>query len=237
MANSSNIITPTQLATAAHRIRMGSIPYIYTYITVAVITNVSTGHCSVYFLAYNNGAEQVPWLTKNTNLCMGPYSDFIDNAEEHGQATCNGATIDLEPMIYNGNRLRMYLGNGDDHGTASHNGMDSIYGGAGNDGLSDLGGSQDIMYGETNGDDLFCSTGSAGYCDGGGAGDYIRDRIGSDDEIYGGGSSDDIDVCGAKEVDCGEGSPGYSDSDVLSYNSHEGTEVDCETVILNPHCI
>lgn len=237
MANSSNIITPTQLASAAHRIEMGSIPYYYTYITVAIITNLSTGYCSVYYLSYSNGSEPVTWLTKNSNLCLGPHSDFVDNAEEHGQAMCNGAVVDLQPMIYNGKRLRIYLGNGDDHAAASF-GTDSLYGGAGSDELSDYGGTSDIAYGETNSDELQCSSGSSGLCDGGGAGDDIYDLVGTNDEVYGGGSTDYIYVCGYKEVDCGESAAGYSDTDRLYYQSTQSDQVNCEVIVdhQDPSC-
>lgn len=234
MTNSSNVIDASDFASASHTISMGATPYIYTYIDVAIIRNNSTGYCSAYFLSYD-GVNAVPWLTKNSNLCMGPYADFHDNAEVHGLPQCNGSEIDLEPMIYNGYRLHTYLGGGHDHADGSF-GVDRIYGGAGDDNMGDQSGTGDRMYGETNNDALYCSDGSSTICDGGGAPDYIEDYLGSNDSVYGGGSTDQIYVCGVKEVDCGESAPGYSDSDNLFYNPYQGNDVNCENVYPNSRC-
>jgi Ca2+-binding RTX toxin-like protein len=231
------VLTRSHLASAAHTIYLGTTNYLGTDMSIALITNQTTGYCTVYFMSFDGGATTKLSLTQNANLCLGNYSDsvFVIHENDDPTPSCGGTTV-LDPFMYNGSRLNIYARNGDDKVHAG-SGRDYIYGGNGDDDLTDAGGSSDRMYGETNNDDLVCSDGPSTRCEGGGAPDVIEDLAGDNDTITGGGSTDLITACGVKTVDCGESSPGYSDSDILWYDYTNGSSsLDCETVHLNVDC-
>jgi len=111
---------------------------------------------------------------------------------------CAGGTQTLQPLNYNGQKLSIYVGDGNDDVYAGA-GTDIVYGGAGGDYLVDNAGTGDRLFGEHSADFLYCSDGNTSWCDGGSGADFLSEiPTMNKDRLNGGSNSDYIWACGGR---------------------------------------
>jgi Ca2+-binding RTX toxin-like protein len=152
-----------------------------------------------------DGAQINPQLSVDTNLCLGTKADTVRVLKTRTTINFCGFNRTLEPFIYNGKRLAVYGGDGNDTLTGG-SGMDALVGGKGDDLLTGNGGSDDWLYGEGGADELDGSTGGLTYMSGGSGNDAITDMSGADDWFEGGSGNDFMSSnCNVSTMLCGGG--------------------------------
>jgi Ca2+-binding RTX toxin-like protein len=163
------------------------------------------GSCIQGFMFVGRNGLAETRLNANSNICLGGNNDVVRVVNANTDVFCNGSAQELWPLNYNGFRLSIYGGGGNDN-LAGGAGPDSIYGGAGGDALGGVSGSNDQLFGESGADIIAGSSGSLTRNAGADGADVIVDRAGISDTIDGGANNDRLESgCNNTPITCGSG--------------------------------
>jgi hypothetical protein len=166
---------------------------------------IRDGVCMTTNSYVGRGGGSEAQLSANSNLCLGGANDRVTVVSTAANFTCGGNSVRLEPFAYNGFRLSIYGGGGNDT-LAGGAGADSIYGGAGSDAIGGNTGTNDQLFGESGADLIAGSSGSLTRNIGADGDDIIIDRAGISDTIDGGANNDRLESgCNNTSIACGSG--------------------------------
>ncbi|GAB1269606.1 hypothetical protein NBRC116493_28590 [Aurantivibrio infirmus] len=162
------------------------------------------GECLGGYFAFTvDGKSGRNGLQENANLCLGDKDDQVQVLTKTTTFSCGNGKISLYPFIYNGYRLAIYGGGGNDL-IKGGNGRDKIHGGSGVDWIDANKGDLNYSFGESGSDVVVGSTGNRSLTNGGSGNDVIRDLKGNNDFLIGGAGADNISSgCSTARIICG----------------------------------